>query len=117
MNGFTVNQVIHQWVSKTGIKMDPNKIYDSLCSLVKEPVVFPLKDNLGNVRYIIGHWINISEIKPEDNCILPGKRVAIQVLGEGNSWEEAAEKAFKILSGSNRQFYNNGHVEIYRNED
>lgn len=69
--------------------MSPENIYDKLLDMnILEPAVL----KLGN-RFVIGRFEKINDIEENSKTILPSKKHAIVVLGEGKNWTEAFDLA------------------------
>lgn len=74
--------------------MTSEEIYDALMKeyQIAEPAVLPWGD-----QFVVGRWENIHEIESKTSLILAGPRVAVRVLGIGNTPEEAFAKAKERL--------------------
>lgn len=74
--------------------MTPEEIYDALHAkhAVKDPACVKLGD-----RCIVGRWEEISEELPNGHICRAGK-VAIIVLGEASTWDEANALALARLA-------------------
>lgn len=67
------------------------EVYElALAKGIEEPAVLALGG-----RHFVGRWVPTAELNSEGACgwILRSKTKAVQVLGEGNSWFEAAMAA------------------------
>lgn len=75
--------------------MTPEQIYDELIRVhrIVDPVALPWGD-----RFLVGRWDVIHELDTNSDYILRGSRVAVRVLGLGNSWEEAYKAAVTALA-------------------
>lgn len=71
--------------------MTANEAYDKACSLWGDGVAWEVEG-----RFIVGRWIHMCEAQGPEHLVLQSTSKAVEVLGEGSSWEEAWTRAIEI---------------------
>lgn len=70
--------------------MTPKQAYDKACKKWGDGVAWEVAG-----RCIVGRWIPTSEITDGDQIVLSATTKAVEVLGEGKTWEEAFSYAIQ----------------------
>lgn len=67
--------------------MTRTELYDLACRKWKDPAVILLGDEC-----ILGEWMSVGEVRPDDGVVLSNEKQAVQVLARAATWDELAVK-------------------------
>lgn len=75
--------------------MTQQEAYDLASQAFTSPAAVQMGD-----RHVIGQWLALAELRASDLAVLKLPQRAVQVRGQGASWDEAAARAGLTVTSS-----------------